>query len=359
MSSIIGRKIKVSVFGESHGEAIGVVIDGLPAGYKINFEEIYIEMQRRAPGKDRLSTTRVEKDMPKILSGIFEGRTTGAPLAAIIENSNVRSKDYSELKEKLRPSHADYPAMIKYKGFNDYRGGGHFSGRLTAMFVFAGAVCKEILKESNIFIGAHIKSIAKVEDDSFDRVNISKELLNELRNSEFPTLDKNVADKMKDEILKAREEKDSVGGVIETAIINLKAGIGSPMFYSVESVLSHIIFSIPAVKGIEFGEGFNITTLRGSQANDEYYIENGAIKTYTNNNGGVLGGITTGMPITFSVAFKPTPSIGTKQRTVNLINKDNDFLEIHGRHDPCIVQRAVPVVECATAIGVLDMLLQN
>ncbi len=359
MSSIIGTKVKISLFGESHGEAIGVVIDGLPAGHDIDFDKVYEEMKRRAPGQNNLSTPRVEKDIPRVLSGIFEGRTTGAPLTAIVENSNIKSKDYSELKVKLRPSHADYPAMIKYKGFNDYRGGGHFSGRLTAMFVFAGAVCKEILKEKNIFIGAHIKSIRDIKDDTFDRVNISRELIDELREEKFPTLNKSVAEEMKAEILKARGDGDSVGGVIEGAVINLPVGIGNPMFNSVESILSHMLFSIPAVKGIEFGEGFNITTMRGSEANDEYYIENGEIKTFTNNNGGILGGITTGMPVTFSVAFKPTPSISVKQNTVNMITKDNDVLEVYGRHDPCIVQRAVPVVECATAVAILDMLLQG
>lgn len=359
MSSIIGTKVKISVFGESHGEAIGVVIDGLPAGYDINFDKVYEEMKRRAPGQNNLSTARVEKDVPRVLSGIFEGKTTGAPLTAIVENNNIKSKDYSELKVKLRPSHADYPSMIKYMSFNDYRGGGHFSGRLTAMFVFAGAVCKEILKESNIFIGAHIKSIGSIKDNTFNRTNISKELIEELRREKFPTLDKSIAEDMKEEILKAKTEGDSVGGIIEGIVINLPVGLGNPMFYSVESVLSHMLFSIPAVKGVEFGEGFNITTLRGSEANDEYYIENGEIKTFTNNNGGILGGITTGMPVTFSVAFKPTPSISLKQNTVNMITKDNDILEINGRHDPCIVQRAVPVVECATAVAILDILLQG
>lgn len=359
MSSIIGSKVKISVFGESHGEAIGVVIDGLPAGYNIDFNQVYSEMKRRAPGQNKLSTTRIEKDVPKILSGIFEGKTTGAPLTAIIENTNINSKDYSELKVKMRPSHADYPAMVKYKGYNDYRGGGHFSGRLTAMFVFAGAVCKEILKEKNIYIGSHIKSIAKIKDKSFNKTNISEELLLELREEGFPVLDKSLEKEMQEEILKAREEKDSVGGIIEAAIINLPAGIGNPMFYSVESVLSHILFSIPAVKGVEFGEGFHMTELRGSEANDGYYIEQGEIKTYTNNNGGILGGITTGMPVVFSVAIKPTPSIAIKQDTINMITRANDILEIKGRHDPCIVQRAVPVVECAAAVAILDILLQG
>lgn len=358
MSSIIGNKIKVSIFGESHGDAIGVVIDGLPAGHKINFDFVHEEMRRRAPGQDSLSTSRVEKDIPKVLSGIFRERTTGAPLSAIIENNNTKSRDYSELKVKLRPSHCDYPAMIKYEGYNDYRGGGHFSGRLTALLVFAGAICKEILKEYDVYIGAHIKSIGKIKDDGFDKVNIRKELLQELREDRFPTLNKIISEEMKEEILVVKALGDSIGGVIEGAVINLPVGLGNPMFHSVESVLSHMLFSIPAVKGVEFGEGFNISTLRGSDANDQYYIEGEDIKTYSNNNGGILGGITSGMPVTFSVAFKPTPSIALPQKTVNMETKADDILEIKGRHDPCIVQRAVPVVECVTAIAILDMMIQ-
>lgn len=359
MSSIIGTKVKISVFGESHGDAIGVVIDGLPAGYDIDFDKVYEEMRRRAPGQDKFSTPRVETDIPRILSGIFQGKTTGAPLSAIIENNSIKSKDYSELKVKMRPSHSDYPAMVKYDGYNDYRGGGHFSGRLTALFVFAGAICKEILKESDIYIGGHIKSIGNIKDSEFDRVNISKELLDNLRYDRFPTLDNKIKDVMKDEILKAKDSRDSIGGVVEGAVINLPAGIGNPMFNSIESVLAHMIFSIPGVKGVEFGAGFNISALRGSEANDEYYMDGKNIKTYSNNNGGILGGITTGMPVTFSVAFKPTPSISLEQNTVNIKINENTTLEISGRHDPCIVQRAIPVVECATAVAILDILLQK
>jgi len=311
MSSIIGNKIKVSVFGESHGDAIGVIIDGLPSGHRINFDFVHEEMRRRAPGQDSLSTSRVEKDIPKVLSGIFEERTTGAPLSAIIENNNTKSRDYSELKIKLRPSHCDYPAMIKYEGYNDYRGGGHFSGRLTALLVFAGAICKDILKEYDVYIGAHIKSIGKIKDHGFDKVNIRKELLQELRKDRFPTLNKIISEEMKEEILAVKALGDSIGGVIEGAVIN-----------------------------------------------DQYYIEGEDIKTYSNNNGGILGGITSGMPVTFSVAFKPTPSIALPQKTVNMDTKTDDILEIKGRHDPCIVQRAVPVVECVTAIAILDIMLQ-
>lgn len=359
MSSIIGNKLKISIFGESHGEAIGVVIDGMPAGYDIDFENVHKELRRRAPGQNQYSTSRKEKDIPRVLSGIFEGKTTGAPISAIIENTNTISKDYSKLKVMPRPSHADYPAMIKYSGFNDYRGGGHFSGRLTALIVFAGAICKEILKTKDIYIGSHIKSINNIKDETFDKVKVDFKTLENLSTMEFPTLNKESQEKMKLKIIEAKENLDSVGGIIEGAIINLPVGLGSPMFDSVESVISQMLFSIPGVKGVEFGDGFEISKLYGSQAKDEYYFDNDRIKTYENHNGGILGGITTGMPIIFSVAIKPTSSIGQKQRTINLSTNKNDILEIEGRHDPCIVQRAVPVIECAVAISILDILLQG
>lgn len=359
MSSIIGNKLKISIFGESHGEAIGVVIDGMPAGYDIDFENVHKELRRRAPGQNQYSTSRKEKDIPRVLSGIFEGKTTGAPISAIIENTNTISKDYSKLKVMPRPSHADYPAMIKYSGFNDYRGGGHFSGRLTALIVFAGAICKEILKTKDIYIGSHIKSINNIKDETFDKVKVDFKTLENLSTMEFPTLNKESQEKMKLKIIEAKENLDSVGGIIEGAIINLPVGLGSPMFDSVESVISQMLFSIPGVKGVEFGDGFEISKLYGSQAKDEYYFDNDIIKTYENHNGGILGGITTGMPIIFSVAIKPTSSIGQKQRTINLSTNKNDILEIEGRHDPCIVQRAVPVIECAVAISILDILLQG
>ena len=359
LSSIIGNKLKVSVFGESHGTAIGVVIDGLPSGVTINYNQIQEELERRAPGRDEISTSRKEKDIPNIISGIFEGKTTGAPLTAIFENSNVRSKDYSELKIKPRPSHADYPAYVKYNGFNDYRGGGHFSGRLTIALVFAGAICKSILEERDIYIGAHIKSIGKVKDDYLDKVNIDKNILISLKSMELPTLNKAKGEEMKKEILRAKEAEDSVGGIIEGIVINLPTGLGSPMFDSIESSLAHMLFSIPAVKGVEFGEGFAMSELRGSEAKDEYYYEDGIVKGYQNCNGGILGGISTGMPLVFSVAIKPTASIGQCQRTINIETTMNDMLKIEGRHDPCIVKRAVPVIEGAVAITILDILLQE
>lgn len=356
MSGVWGSKIKYSIFGESHGNSIGIIIDGLPSGIELDIEEINREMRRRAPGKNKFSTARNEKDEFQIQSGYFNNRTTGTPLCITIKNSDQHSKDYEKTKSLLRPSHADYTGFIKYEGFNDYRGGGHFSGRLTAPIVFAGAVAKQILKKKGIIIGSHIKSIGTVEDNYFDSVNIKKELLEELSKKEFPTIDEEKALKMKEEILKCKEELDSIGGIVECAILNLPAGIGSPFFNSVESILSSLMFSIPAVKGVEFGAGFNISRMKGSQANDEFFIENDNIKTYTNNNGGILGGITNGMPLIFRVAFKPTASIAKEQRTVNIVTRENTMIRIEGRHDPCIVQRAVPVVEAAAAIGILELI---
>ncbi|GAA0180767.1 chorismate synthase [Clostridium sediminicola] len=354
MSGVWGNKVKYSIFGESHGESIGIVIDGLDPGIELDIESIKKEMERRAPGKNKLSTPRNEKDKFEIQSGLFQNKTTGTPLCAIIRNSNQHSKDYSKTKDLLRPGHADYSGRIKYNNFNDYRGGGHFSGRLTAPIVFAGAIAKQILKKKNIHIGSHILSIKNIKDVSFDKTNISESKLKELVRMQFPLLDNSKNDIMQNTILDAKDNKDSVGGIIECASINIPVGLGSPFFQSVESTLSQLLFSIPAVKGVEFGLGFDITELYGSEANDEYYLESDEIKTYSNNNGGILGGITNGMPLVFKVAIKPTPSIAKKQRTVNIDAKENSELEVVGRHDPCIVQRAVPVVEAVTAMGILE-----
>lgn len=359
MSSIYGKNIKLCIFGESHGEAVGVTIDGLPSGVKIDILKIKQEMKRRAPGQNAISTPRKEDDNFKILSGYFEGKTTGTPLCAIIENTNTKSKDYSKIKNIMRPGHADLTGIAKYHGFNDYRGGGHFSGRITAPLVFAGAVAKQILEEQNIFIGAHIKSIGNIEEKSFNMVNVPLELLKNLSHKPFPVIDETYTQPMQNLILDAKQKQDSVGGVIETAVINLPIGIGSPFFDSVESSLSHILFSIPAVKGVEFGEGFNISKLNGSDANDEMYVENNQVKCYSNNNGGIIGGITNGMPLIFRVAIKPTPSIGKLQRTVDIDKMKNINIKIKGRHDPCIVHRAVPVVEAAAAIAILDLIKER
>lgn len=358
MSSMTGNKLKVSIFGESHGEAIGVVMDGLPFGIEIDLSFIEKQMARRAPGKNSISTTRSEGDSFSIVSGIFEGRTTGAPLCAMIRNQDTRSKDYSELKIKMRPGHSDYPGHVKYSGFNDYRGGGHFSGRITAPLLFAGSLAMQILeRHKGIYIGSRIQKIYTVEDSSpFEE---SPESVLNLRNKEFPAIGDEASEKMQQEILKAREEGDSVGGVAETLILNVPAGYGEPFFDSVESRLSHMMFSIPAVKAIEFGEGFNMANMKGSQANDPYMVNGTQVLTRSNNNGGILGGITNGMPIKFRTAIKPTPSISKIQETVNIEEMQNTTMQVTGRHDPCILHRAIPVIDGAAALVVLDLILER
>lgn len=356
MSGVWGNNLKISIFGESHGNAIGITISGLPSGVELDLEQIDKEMKRRAPGRNNLSTPRKESDVPEILSGFFDGKTTGTPLCAIVRNSDTRSKDYGELKELMRPGHADYTGNIRYEGFNDYRGGGHFSGRITAPLVFCGAICKQILAKKGIEIGAHIKSIRNVKDKAFDYINVSKEQVIALRDMELPLIDSSKEELMRKTILEAKDQGDSVGGIVECAVVGIEAGIGDPFFDSMESTLSHLLFSVPAVKGIEFGMGFGITKLYGSESNDELYYEGDKVKTSTNNNGGILGGITNGMPIIFKAAIKPTASIGKKQKTVNIDSKTNETLVIEGRHDPCIVQRVVSVIEAVTAIGILDLM---
>lgn len=356
MSGTWGKNIELSLFGESHGEAIGITINGIEPGIKLDLDYIKEEMARRAPGQNDLSTPRNEKDEFHILSGYFNGRTTGTPLTMIIYNTNQHSKDYSKTKNLMRPSHGDFTGYVKYKGFNDYRGGGHFSGRITAPLVFAGAICKQILKEKGIIIGSHIKSIKNLEDEDFDDENLCKVTLENLRKETFPVIDSSSGEKMKELIRNARAMKDSVGGVIECAAINLPTGIGDPFFDSVESTLSSLLFSIPGVKGVEFGKGFHITKLYGSEANDEYVMKQGKVTTITNNNGGILGGITSGMPLIFRAAMKPTPSIGKMQKTIDISTMEDSTIEIVGRHDPCIVVRALPVIEAAAAIAILELI---
>lgn len=356
MSSIIGNKLKVSIFGESHGEAIGAVIDGLPPGIELDFDYINLQMKRRVPGQNNLSTQRKESDSFKILSGFFNNKTTGTPLCAVIFNEDKKSKDYSELKTKMRPSHGDYTGFVKYLGFNDYRGGGHFSGRLTAPLLFAGSIAMQILESKNIHIGSRIKSIYNIEDNTIPKYN--EEEVKLLKNMDLPILSNELTPKISEEIKTAKENNNSLGGIVETYIINLPAGYGEPLFDSVESKLSHMIFSIPAVKGIEFGEGFNITKLTGKEANDEFMMKDKII-TKTNHNGGILGGITNGMPIIFRTAIKPTPSIGSMQQTVDIESLENTTLTINGRHDPCIVPRVIPVIEGAAALVILDLLLER
>lgn len=357
MSSVIGDKVKLSIFGESHGEAIGCVIDGLPAGIKIDMNAVYKDMQRRAPGKDKTATPRLEKDIPHILSGMLDNVTTGAPLAMVIENTNTKSGDYSNLMTVPRPGHSDYPAYVKYGGNNDIRGGGHFSGRLTAPLVFAGSVAKQILSQMGVTIGAHIKQIGSVCDAVSDLNKTDKSLLDTLSSSTFSLIDETKEQAMRDEIEKARLSLDSVGGIIECFAVGLPVGLGGNMFDTVEGKLASILFGVPAVKGVEFGIGFGFADKRASEVNDQYEIKNGRVATLSNNNGGVLGGMTDGAPLSVSVAIKPTPSIAKKQKSVNLLTMENAELEIHGRHDPCIVVRAVPVIECAVALGLLDLMM--
>ena len=354
MSSMMGNKIKISVFGQSHSKGIGVVIDGLPAGVKIDMEKVMAFMERRAPGRNAYSTKRFEEDKPEILSGLVNDTTCGAPLCMVIYNQNQKSSDYNDIMDTPRPSHADYSGYIRYNGFNDVTGGGHFSGRLTAPLCFAGAVCMQILEDMGVDIQAHILSIQDVKDDKFNPIKIENL---EIGKKEFPVINDEKGNEMKDEIEKARLEGDSVGGVIECAITGVKAGFGDPMFDGVENQLAKNIFGIPAVKGLEFGNGFDATTLCGSENNDDFCIENGEIKTKTNNAGGINGGITNGMPILFNVALKPTPSISKVQNSVSLSDKVEKELEIVGRHDPCIVPRAVPVIEAVAAITILDIIL--
>lgn len=358
MSCVWNNNLKLSIFGESHGAAIGIVIDGLPSGIELNLDLITEDMDRRRPGKDPFSTSRNEADSFEILSGYFEGRTTGTALTAIIRNNSQKSKDYSKTKDLMRPSHGDYPGFVKYNGFNDYRGGGHFSGRITAPFVFAGAVAKQIINKLDITVVSYISSVGEVKSEFVDSLEIDKNLILSM-DKNFPTLNEAIREQFQKAILEAKEEGDSIGGRIRCICYGLKAGIGSPFFDSLESRIASLAFSVPAVKGIEFGEGFDISKKRGSAANDSMYIENGDVKLRTNNNGGIFGGISNGAPIDFTVAIKPTPSIYKEQNTFNIKSMTNEVIKIEGRHDPCIVQRAVPVIESVMAISILDGLLST
>ena len=356
MSSTYGEKIKISVFGESHGGGIGVVIDGLPAGEAIDFDAVLAQMARRAPGRDKTATPRKESDLPRVLSGMLGDVLTGAPLCAVIENTNTRSQDYGDLLAKPRPGHSDYTAYIKYHGANDIRGGGHFSGRITAPLVFAGAVCRQLLERRGIQIAAHIQSVGSIHDKPFDPVAVPSALIKRLSASSFALIDESAEEAVRAEIEAARLAQDSVGGTIECAVTGLPAGVGEPMFDGLESAIAKAVFGVPAVKGIEFGAGFALAAMRGSRANDAFCYQNGHVVTETNHCGGILGGIANGMPLIFRCAVKPTPSISQPQKTVDLQTGENTVLTIHGRHDPCIVPRAVPVIEAVTALAIINEL---
>jgi len=358
MSSEFGNIIRVSVFGQSHGKAVGVVVDGLPAGEAIDLEELQRFLDRRRPGTGPLSTTRKETDVPEFLSGLEGGKTCGAPLCAVIKNADQHSKDYGELADKPRPGHADFTAWAKWGGHADMRGGGHFSGRLTAPLCVAGGIAKQILARRGIFVGAHLASVAGICDQPFPLYPTAA-LFSEIAAKPFPVLDEEAGERMRAAILEAKNDLDSVGGVIECAAAGLPAGLGDPMFGGVENRLAAALFGIPAVKGVEFGEGFRAAELRGSENNDPFTVEDGEIRAETNRAGGILGGITTGMPLVLRAAVKPTPSIGRPQKTVRLSRLEDTDLTVHGRHDPCVAHRAVPVVEAVTAAVLLDMLLEG
>ena len=357
MSSTYGENLKLSIFGQSHGPSIGMTLDGIPAGLPVDVEKLQTFLNRRAPGQNDWSTPRKEEDRPEFLAGLLDGYTCGAPIAAVIHNKNTRSGDYANLKDCPRPGHADYTAQIRYGGFQDVRGGGHFSGRLTAPLCIAGGIAIQILQRRGIEIAAHIRSIGGEEDRPFCAVVESKKTLQQLKNKKFPVLDDGVEEKMRDVIMRARVEGDSVGGVVECMVTGLPAGVGDPMFGGVESRLAAALFGIPAVKGVEFGAGFEVARMRGSENNDPFVVENGKVVTASNHAGGILGGITTGMPVVFRLAFKPTPSISREQASISLSHGAGETLTVEGRHDPCIVPRAVPVVEATAALVLLDMLL--
>ncbi len=351
MKNTIGNSLSVTLFGESHGKAIGAVIDGIASGIPVDEDFIGEQLSRRRP-KGNLSTPRQEKDEFSILSGVFGGYTTGTPICITIPNADTNSQDYGEMQNKMRPSHADFSALCRFKGFEDFRGGGHFSGRITAALVAAAAIVIPALEAKGIYIGTHIKSIADVLDDDFkvdqDIIDVSKK--------DFPVLNDAAASSMQQKILAAKAEGDSIGGVLETAVIGVPAGVGEPWFDTLEGLISHAVFSVPAVKGIEFGLGFAIAKKTGSEANDQMYVQDGEVKCYTNNNGGIVGGISNGMPIVFRAAVKPTPTIAKEQKTVDIATMTDTTLAAHGRHDPCIVHRAAVVVTSVTALVIADAL---
>ena len=354
--STFGKAIEVNLFGESHGDSIGIVINNLPAGIKLDLNNIDNELYKRRP-KSELSTPRQEKDEYKIISGFYNGNTTGTPLTIVIPNMDKRSKDYNP--EILRPSHADYTSHIKHRGFEDFRGSGHFSGRITAPLVILGAISCQILKQKGIIIGSHIASIKDIKDEEFSNLDKFESILKTLNSSDFPVINNAIIDDYKKLIIDAKDSHNSVGGVIETMILGLNAGYGNPFFDSIESTLAHLLFSVPAVKGVEFGKGFGITKLFGSEANDKFYVDKGIIKTKTNNSGGIQGGISNGMPIIFKTAIKPTASIGLPQETVNIKTMSNTTLSLVGRHDPAIVHRVVHVINAVTAYAILEIICRN
>ncbi len=351
----IGKEFTVTTFGESHGKTVGVVVDGCPTGLSLSEADFQFELDRRIPKEPKIVSGRIEKDVAKILSGVFNGFTTGAPICVIVENRDVDSSVYDQMKDLPRPGHSDFPAHVKFGGFNDYRGGGRFSGRVTVALVLAGVIAKKLLSKVNVEVYAYTKSIGKVKVD--------KPLsIEEIRDNTFSSVvrcpDLKLSKKMEDEIVAAKKEGDSVGGTIECTALNVPVGVGEPLFDSLDADIAKILFTVPAVKGVEFGVGFMAAELKGSENNDPYRIKNGNVTTLTNNAGGILGGLSNGMPLIVRVAVKPTPSIGKEQKTINLIKMKDETLSVKGRHDPCIVPKAVPVVESAVAITLVDHMIR-
>lgn len=359
MKSAIGQCIQLSLFGESHGEAIGVVIQGLPSGILIDQAWMQKQMEKRKP-KGKISTQRQEADIPEIVSGVFEGRTTGTPLCILIRNENMRSKDYSKMRDIPRPSHADYTAQVKYQGFQDYRGGGHFSGRITAPLVAAGAIFLQMLKSKGIEVGTHVSQMQEIMDEPLaaDEIVLRKQLL-ALEDQYLACVQDSVRDAVQKRIEEAQAQGDSMGGILESAVVGMPPGVGEPFFDSVESKLAHLLFSIGAVKGVEFGDGFDFAAKTGSEANDGFAIKDGQLQTLTNHNGGINGGITNGMPLRIRTVVKPTPSIYKPQSSVNLKTGEAVTLQIEGRHDPAILHRARVVVDSMIALGLVDLLTER
>ena len=358
MSSEFGKILRVGVFGQSHGKAIGVTVDGLPAGEAVDLEELQRFLDRRAPGRNAQSTARKEADRPAFFSGLADGVTCGAPLCAVIENGDHHSSDYAELADKPRPGHADYTAFVKWNGTADMRGGGHFSGRLTAPLCIAGGIAKQILARRGIFVGAHLLSVGSEREERFP-LHPTAELFDAVVARPFPVMDEAAGARMTAVIDEHRSRGDSVGGVIECAIVGLPAGLGGPMFEGVENRLAAALFGIPAVKGVDFGAGFDAAADCGSHNNDAFTVADGRVTTVTNRAGGILGGITNGMPVTMRLAMKPTPSIAQPQQTISLSRMENAELAVRGRHDPCVAHRAVPVAEAVAALVALDLLLEE
>ena len=355
--SYMGDKIKIEIFGESHSSQIGMTLTGIPSGEQIDFEKLYSFMERRAPGRDATSTARKEADRPEFVCGVIDGITTGAPITAVIHNSDQHSQDYEKLRFTPRPSHADYAAYVKYDGKNDIRGGGAFSGRLTAPLCIGGGIAKQILEKRGITVAAHVYSIGGICDTPFDAVKPCN--IESAGKKAFPVISDEAGERMRKAILDAKADGDSVGGVVECAVTGIEAGFGGPLFDGVEGKISYALFGIPAVKGVEFGAGFKVSEMRGSECNDPFEYKDGKVVTTTNNSGGIQGGITNGMPVILRASFKPTPSIAREQKTVDLKTKENTVLTIGGRHDPCVVVRAVAAVEAAVALCILDLLEES